>query len=73
MQVGWEGTLISRCSCFPSFFESVNFSWGVVFEEITRYSIQDLSVRVSFFLSVCRECGVIEKWISLCYVASSVA
>jgi hypothetical protein len=39
----------SKLSCL-----NVLLSWGVVFEEITRYSIQVLSVRHSFVLYVCR-------------------
>jgi hypothetical protein len=39
-------------------------SWGVVFEEITRDSIQALSIRVSFVVSVCRlPAAIYTRWI----------
>jgi hypothetical protein len=43
-------------------FSDICLSWGVVFQEITRYSIQALSVRVSFVVSSFRCVGCLRQF-----------
>jgi hypothetical protein len=62
---GFSGKLsmISRCvGLSDGCGDTGSFSWGVVFEEITRYSIQGLSVRPSFVLSFFLSVGCLRQF-----------